>query len=321
MPCLNQEVLFDIGKQLIEDGDSDAVIRFALSGKEPFQAMSKVFASVTTLGLFSNCFSIGWKDKCYAFRIRNNKPSFIWLLSSIGNSVTRLHINYGNIPSYRPIIEKIVAKKQLISFSAGNCCYQTFLDNFIPQISSTLKTFAIPSGRISSIIRDTVDLESVKVFKFGNKFALNHCQSSISIDNPYILIRGRNPPSPYLSSMKYLTFNFFSIDDLMKYFPSIEFSECKVPEPNECFSFLTEFEMMKNIGSTIHLINKTNKALSKKLRSLYPTEDRWEAAKSLRQPIYHDFEYDDSNPNKFYFQKIIPSAGSQSTMFEIQIFK
>uniref|UniRef100_A0AC34G3Z7 Uncharacterized protein n=1 Tax=Panagrolaimus sp. ES5 TaxID=591445 RepID=A0AC34G3Z7_9BILA len=47
MPSLNQDVPFDIGQKLIENGDTEDVIRFGLSGKEPLKALGKLFAFIT----------------------------------------------------------------------------------------------------------------------------------------------------------------------------------------------------------------------------------------------------------------------------------
>uniref|UniRef100_A0AC34GBS6 Uncharacterized protein n=1 Tax=Panagrolaimus sp. ES5 TaxID=591445 RepID=A0AC34GBS6_9BILA len=60
MRRLTHEILFDIAKQLIENGNEEDVYKFALSGKEPFQATAKAFAAVTTLELYDDRFLIGW---------------------------------------------------------------------------------------------------------------------------------------------------------------------------------------------------------------------------------------------------------------------
>uniref|UniRef100_A0AC34FQM9 Uncharacterized protein n=1 Tax=Panagrolaimus sp. ES5 TaxID=591445 RepID=A0AC34FQM9_9BILA len=115
MPCLNQDLLFDIGKQLIEDGDSDAVIRFALSGKESFQAMSKVFASVTTLKLYYNQYSIGWDKQCSTFQLGNGKNFSKFIFFHIGNCIKNLHIDGAMVvfvEFYQPLFKKLLAKKR-----------------------------------------------------------------------------------------------------------------------------------------------------------------------------------------------------------------
>uniref|UniRef100_A0AC35GMU5 Uncharacterized protein n=1 Tax=Panagrolaimus sp. PS1159 TaxID=55785 RepID=A0AC35GMU5_9BILA len=99
MPCLIPEILFEIGKKLIEDGNSDTVIQFALSGKQQFQAMENVFASATALKLYADHFNIGWENKlCY---FSNNRLTKLLLNSNVNRIDTLFIEEY--IPEYQSV--------------------------------------------------------------------------------------------------------------------------------------------------------------------------------------------------------------------------
>uniref|UniRef100_A0A914Q0Y6 Uncharacterized protein n=1 Tax=Panagrolaimus davidi TaxID=227884 RepID=A0A914Q0Y6_9BILA len=109
MPCLIPEILFEIGKILIEDGNSDTVIQFALSGKQQFQTTKYVFASATTLKLYDDYYNIGWEKKLCKFS--NNRLEKL-LLNSSGNRVNTLFIEE-YIPEYQSVFDRIAEKKRM----------------------------------------------------------------------------------------------------------------------------------------------------------------------------------------------------------------
>uniref|UniRef100_A0A914PEL1 Uncharacterized protein n=1 Tax=Panagrolaimus davidi TaxID=227884 RepID=A0A914PEL1_9BILA len=121
MPSLIPEILFEIGKKLVKDGKSDAVIKYAFSGKEQLKTMKNVFASVSFLEFNETHYSIGWNDKsCCKFELNNDKPNSKFLMDNIGNSVINLEINRPFTilfrVMYRPIFQKIKAAKRKFFF-------------------------------------------------------------------------------------------------------------------------------------------------------------------------------------------------------------
>uniref|UniRef100_A0AC35EW98 Uncharacterized protein n=1 Tax=Panagrolaimus sp. PS1159 TaxID=55785 RepID=A0AC35EW98_9BILA len=60
MSCLIPEILFGIGKILIEDGNLKAINKYGVSGKESFNVLMNVFASITSVEIYDNQIGIGW---------------------------------------------------------------------------------------------------------------------------------------------------------------------------------------------------------------------------------------------------------------------
>uniref|UniRef100_A0A914QC05 Uncharacterized protein n=1 Tax=Panagrolaimus davidi TaxID=227884 RepID=A0A914QC05_9BILA len=119
MPCLSRDILFDVGEKIIENGDSDIVTRYTLSGKQSLQAMKNVSATVKHLELYEDHFIIGWDQKCYKL----HKPNLKFFTTCIGNSVIVLHINftiYGPNTKYQRIIDKVIDRKRMFLFYAFN---------------------------------------------------------------------------------------------------------------------------------------------------------------------------------------------------------
>uniref|UniRef100_A0A914QP93 Uncharacterized protein n=1 Tax=Panagrolaimus davidi TaxID=227884 RepID=A0A914QP93_9BILA len=114
MPFLNRDIIFAIGKKLVEDGNSVAVMKFALSGKKQLYEMRNVFASVTFLDLNEGYYGIGWGCKSGKFYYQNgDELPLKFFMDCIGDSIITLRLNYSNIrrTMYQPFIDKIVKKK------------------------------------------------------------------------------------------------------------------------------------------------------------------------------------------------------------------
>uniref|UniRef100_A0AC35GEV2 Uncharacterized protein n=1 Tax=Panagrolaimus sp. PS1159 TaxID=55785 RepID=A0AC35GEV2_9BILA len=187
MPALNREILFAIGKKLVEDGDSEDVIKFALSGKRTLQAMKNVFASISTLEIDQKCCAIGWGDPCCKFAFRNDKQHFKFLMHCIGNSVVDLRVNCSTFVDthqtiYNPIFDNMLVRRQLRSFSllVDGYAVRKFFGEFLVQFSSTLKNVKIPSEFMTRTFRDSFNLDSVNVLDSGNKNLLLFCCKTTS---------------------------------------------------------------------------------------------------------------------------------------------
>uniref|UniRef100_A0A914Q1E2 Uncharacterized protein n=1 Tax=Panagrolaimus davidi TaxID=227884 RepID=A0A914Q1E2_9BILA len=278
------ELLFDIGNKFVEDGESDALIKFALSGKLQFQAVVKVFDSITTLKLCETCFFIGGNDNpCCKFGLKTDNPQSPILVQLIGNSIKNLQLNCnisdGKCQMYQSFIDVIVAKKQLTSFSADVCCSRTFLAEFLPHFSSTLKNLVVPSKLMSAAFCDSFDLDSLTVL---NTMELNFsmlCKtlslklSYIQLDDP-IIQRYEHPVShneqinPHLSSVKeftiddiYICYHIDRFETTITDFPSLKSLNYNIAMKNGIFSigilrnhisrFTTIINQSKNVPSKI----------------------------------------------------------------------
>uniref|UniRef100_A0AC35GY02 Uncharacterized protein n=1 Tax=Panagrolaimus sp. PS1159 TaxID=55785 RepID=A0AC35GY02_9BILA len=340
MVCLNSDVLFDIGKKLIEDGDSDAVIKFFLCGKQQFQAMKNVFSSVSTLKLYRKYYEIGWDKNCTKFDVGSSQSHLPFLMLLIGNCVKNLHLDDHFLLQWSPyltVAEKISKTKQLISFSAGEYCTRTFLDEFFPQFASTLKNVMIPSTSMTATFRDTLKLDSLTIFEpMGYNFTSFCCKTvSLNIHSAasfllklFLRIPDTVQISPHLSIIKNLTFNdkhfYFprqAVNELMRCFPALE-----------CLKFDVLMELRKNdtLGPKYRIFNnmgyfKETLKLAKKLPSK-TTIIFHKCHEDLQFPTLNEcvanFDgYYGTLSNLYCFRQIISSTvdGSQSTTLEIHI--
>uniref|UniRef100_A0A914PCY4 Uncharacterized protein n=1 Tax=Panagrolaimus davidi TaxID=227884 RepID=A0A914PCY4_9BILA len=119
LPSLNNDILTDIIKQLLKNGNQDSVIQFGLSGKEPLKALIKVFALIKHVVLYDDYYTFGLDgNKCCELYIYDkNEPYFRSLMLFIGDSVTNLHMDFSkesSVEFYHPFLGKISEIKTLV---------------------------------------------------------------------------------------------------------------------------------------------------------------------------------------------------------------
>uniref|UniRef100_A0AC35FPA7 Uncharacterized protein n=1 Tax=Panagrolaimus sp. PS1159 TaxID=55785 RepID=A0AC35FPA7_9BILA len=161
MPCLIPEILFEIGKKLIEDGNLKAIIQFGFSGKESLNVLKNVFASISTIKIYDNQIGIGWNQTCSNFGAEKIPKCF---LNCIGGNVKCFYIELKINPIFQTIIDKIISKKQLVSFSAGinsYCINNLNIYKILPTFSLTLKDLEIPAAAISLNLRMSLQPENL----------------------------------------------------------------------------------------------------------------------------------------------------------------
>uniref|UniRef100_A0A914QLD1 Uncharacterized protein n=1 Tax=Panagrolaimus davidi TaxID=227884 RepID=A0A914QLD1_9BILA len=269
MPCLIPEILFEIGKKLMEDGNSDTVIQFALSGKQQFQTMKNLFASATTLKLYADYYDIGWENNLCKFP--NNRLAKL-LLDSNGNRVDTLFIEK-YISEYQSVLDRIAEKRQLTSIYVSNkfCSNPSYMINYLPILSSSLKNMSIPS----CLMNEKFQFNEFQYLKFCCKTDLLEFSSDYGIFQFFFDLDYMKSfqCSPHLSSVKQLTFNgyifekWFNLDcdKLMNCFSLIEIFKFNIlTEPFDhryLFGFLSV--LRRSIKLFIDNIKKATKVPSK----------------------------------------------------------
>uniref|UniRef100_A0AC35F9B4 Uncharacterized protein n=1 Tax=Panagrolaimus sp. PS1159 TaxID=55785 RepID=A0AC35F9B4_9BILA len=143
MPSLNRELLFDIGRKLVEDNEQDAVYRYGLSGKASFEILRNIFASVKVLKLFNDHYAIGWDNRKLC-RFNFNGPHLKLLLNYVGEPVKDLHLGCKNMPMYSSVISKVISAKNISSFTADVKSDYIFASVLFASISNTLEEVKIP---------------------------------------------------------------------------------------------------------------------------------------------------------------------------------
>uniref|UniRef100_A0AC35F538 Uncharacterized protein n=1 Tax=Panagrolaimus sp. PS1159 TaxID=55785 RepID=A0AC35F538_9BILA len=356
MPCLIPEILFEIGKKLIEDGNSDTVIQFALSGKQQFQAMENVFASATALKLYADHFIIGWENKlCY---FPNNRLAKL-LLNSNGNRVDTLFIEK-YIPEYQSVFDKIAEKKQYIpeyqsvfdriaekkQLTAVYVSYKfssnpSYIIDCLTILSSSLKNMTIPNCFMNEIFRDSFKLKSLTLTEFNDFQYLNFCCKTDILEftsdfDVYQLFSDLDLDmksfqcSPHLSSVKQMTFSgsFFKqwfhlkCDKLMDWFSSIEIFKFNIvtkPVDNRLRAF--------DISCFLSILKHYIKLFIDNIKEATKVPPKINVT-FLKvgfmnfddcKFICQDFDVSESNSTFYCFEKTIKSAGSESTILGIQI--
>uniref|UniRef100_A0A914YZF5 Maturase K n=1 Tax=Panagrolaimus superbus TaxID=310955 RepID=A0A914YZF5_9BILA len=338
MACVNQDLLFDIGKLLFEDGNRKDFFKFALSGKEPFQAMKKYFSTFTILELYDNYYVIGREEeKCLTYKFRNDEPHSKFLLYHVGNCVQKLHIKAYFIKRqlYQLLFDKIVAKKQLISFSAAPSCDTTFLNEFLPKFSSTLKNVIIPNIKMTRILRDTLNLDTLTIScQSFFSFVSFCCKTSTLVINNGLLPLSKWIPdsdkiSPFLSSIKEITFNetefhitVASLFKITKYFSSLESLNFIISiEESVSRVATTERKIKWSIAELVEVMNVKNILIPEKVTFFF-----YKSIKATIPDLCHwkkyfiGFDYDETNSDFYCFRKLYQTAdSSQTKTFEIQI--
>uniref|UniRef100_A0AC35FCP7 Uncharacterized protein n=1 Tax=Panagrolaimus sp. PS1159 TaxID=55785 RepID=A0AC35FCP7_9BILA len=295
MPALIPEIFFAVGKQIIENGDSENnLTKFALSGKESLNAVKKVFAAVATLKIYDgNDFEIGWDKQCTKYNINEFPESWIYL---IGGSVTKLHVEKEINGFFRPIINIIFKYKKLISFSAGSgsCCSKTlFLDKFLPTFSTTLEELTIPKQTISKILCDTLGPKSLTLL-----YDFHQC------DKRFLLKTAKN--SLLTSSVKHLTISTYpySLPSRPQYFEFIVelFPSLKTLNFSVKYGMYIELSFLSDIQIFIEIIKRSTTFPSKIVYTVSHKEEFFNNGIKLQsvRDFLKDFEYDDSSNPTFY---------------------
>uniref|UniRef100_A0A914QFL6 Uncharacterized protein n=1 Tax=Panagrolaimus davidi TaxID=227884 RepID=A0A914QFL6_9BILA len=340
MPSLIPEILSDIGNELIENKDSNAINRFALSGKMPFQTMIKLFSSVETLEIHEMHYIIGWGAKCFRIDFEFTEPPLKFLLNCSGNLITRFYIkNYfsnAQQKMYQPIFDKIIAQKQLITFTISDDIYKcntALFDEFLIHFSSTLKNLSIPSKCLTPKFRDSFNLESLTIVDFVDDRLLLFCcktssltltfdQSPLKKYKKFFLQNHRNGPSLFSINELILDYtndcfcllNFGCFENCMKFFPSIKLMK-----------FNVSFKSLDNIQSIILYCTKFINGSIKVPTKVIIEFKRQKGAICLGyhrcKEICTDFETYESNSKFYCFRRIVLTAGNESTIFEVQLPK
>uniref|UniRef100_A0AC35FFW2 DUF38 domain-containing protein n=1 Tax=Panagrolaimus sp. PS1159 TaxID=55785 RepID=A0AC35FFW2_9BILA len=340
MSCLNRDIIFAIGKKLVEDGDPVAIMKFALSGKKQLYEMRNVFASVTFLDLNEGFYGIGWGRKSGKFYYQNGEELPLkFFMDCIGDSVINLHLNFSHIrrTMYQPFIEKIVENHKLVKFSlsAETLMQQTFLDEFLPQFAATLKHVSIPSSCMTPKFRDSLDLESLTILdQFDFELPLFCCKTtSLTLadkNNPYPngsyndFVAKYPILNPGLTSIKRICFklDFYDYEicrilftDLINYFPSVELIQFTFP-------LIIKNFVLNYIQFYTYVIQKSIKVPPKVVI------DFWKVGETIDwfdldgwKEVCVDFELDESLANFYCFRKSIQSGGDESAVLEVQIPK
>uniref|UniRef100_A0AC35GC51 Uncharacterized protein n=1 Tax=Panagrolaimus sp. PS1159 TaxID=55785 RepID=A0AC35GC51_9BILA len=275
--------------------------------------MKNVFASATTLKLYADHFNIGWQNKLCKFP--NNRIAIL-LLSSNDNRVDSIFIEE-YIPEYQSI------------FDIKN----------LPILSSSLKNMTIPNCLMDEKFRDCFKLKSLAVTKFvinGFQYLKFCCKtdllefsSDFGIDQFFsdLDYLESSQYSPHLSSVKQITFNgcFFEqrfnlkCDKLMDCFSSIEIFKFNLTKPS--FYRSTEFchsyfscLLKRNIKLFIDDIKKATHVSPK----INVTEVGFLDFNNCKF-ICKNFDANESITDFYCFKKTIKSAGSESTVLEIQV--
>uniref|UniRef100_A0A914PED0 Uncharacterized protein n=1 Tax=Panagrolaimus davidi TaxID=227884 RepID=A0A914PED0_9BILA len=299
MPILIPEILFAIGKQIIENGKSENdVVKFVISGKESLKAARNVFASVKNLKINHCHFAIGWKKEYSEYNFLKIPKC---LMYCIGGSVKKLYIKQQINPFFQPIIDTVIEKKQLISFSTSSKFYECedilFLKNFLPQFSKTLKELSIPNQAMSGILRDSLRLKTL-IFQNG-------CNRGL-----YFMLRpfpNTNEKSPFLSSVEHLLFkdisghlhsSFDNYISVIKLFPSLK-----------RLDFITICKDLNSLEIDIKVLSK----LIKRTKYEFPQNVIYNVL--LQKPLLNEietillngvcskFKYDSSNPKYHCFER------------------
>uniref|UniRef100_A0A914QVG8 Uncharacterized protein n=1 Tax=Panagrolaimus davidi TaxID=227884 RepID=A0A914QVG8_9BILA len=304
MPALIPEILFAVGKQIIENGDSENDLsKFALSGKVCLNAVKKVFASVTTLKIYDgNNFDIGWDKQCTKYDIDEFPESWIYL---IGGSVTKLHVEKEINGFFWPIIDVISKHKKLVSFSTGSesCCSKTLLmDEFLPTFSTTLKELTVPKQSISKTLCDTLRPKSLTLLYDYHQY-----------DVHFFLKIAEN--SLLLSSIKHLTFYTYSgsLSSFPQYYElMIElFSSLKTINFTVKYGMFNELRFRSDIGTLIKTIKRSTTFPSKIVYTVSQEFMKDGIPFHLVRDFLKVFEYDDSsNPTFHCFRRTFQSKDS-----------
>uniref|UniRef100_A0AC34FLQ0 DUF38 domain-containing protein n=1 Tax=Panagrolaimus sp. ES5 TaxID=591445 RepID=A0AC34FLQ0_9BILA len=348
---LNHEVLFDIGKQLIEDGDAENVYKFAVSGKEPYKAMAKVFASLTNVELYTTYYTVGWKDKCCEFELGREKPHSKFLFNQIGNSVTTLHI-HSFVPLYQSILDKIVTKKHLDTlYVSDTACNNSVLYKFISRCPSTLKNVSIPNLKMTKTFRDSLNLQTLTISNFREPHFPRFCCKTASLEfsnrnefsflvaNFWHAVDIKHTISPHISTIKELTFNettFYwrilhegnQIDYilyLMKHFSSLETLKFNY---TWCGREKDYFDPLIYVKRRIRHLNDIIDTASQSQLPSKITCSFYKSTKNLVFPnlevlkkIFRHFEYDETPSDFHCFQRTLQSVGNKESIFEVKISK
>uniref|UniRef100_A0AC35FKN3 Uncharacterized protein n=1 Tax=Panagrolaimus sp. PS1159 TaxID=55785 RepID=A0AC35FKN3_9BILA len=317
MPYLIPEILFGIGKKLIEDGNLKAMIKFGFSGKESLNVLKNVFASISTIKIFDYQIGIGWNQKCSNFDGETFPKCF---LNCIGGNVKNLYIEREINPIFQTIIDKIISKKQLVSFSAGKnsyCSNTLKMDKFLPIFSSTLKDLKIPSR---ALVDEIIDSLHLKTLSLENCFNLN-------FQILYRCIKENGSTSKFFSSIKDIT-----IIDKTGEMTSFLYSANILINPN-C-SLQTFFFNMKYNG----YIKRDIQALTNEIKNsnYFPSNvvytvlsngvylnEEFTSVKylDLQRDICKDFIHESSNSRFHCFHQTFKTANSHDVLFKVLIPK
>uniref|UniRef100_A0AC34F696 Uncharacterized protein n=1 Tax=Panagrolaimus sp. ES5 TaxID=591445 RepID=A0AC34F696_9BILA len=290
MACLNSDILFEIGKNLVETGDQEAVYRFGLSGKEPWNALLKVFASVKVVVLTKEYYSIGWdENRLGNFYFNDSVPHSKALMNCIGVCVKSLHL-FERLPIYQQILENINAKQQLHTIYVDRLLPSNFFVlNLLKHHSKTLKNVSIPAECMNNKLQNLLILDSLIFLDyFGTQYCLHNCCKTTTLtlySQKWKLPGPELIKNPNFSSVKNLIINFADYGNILKMplFPSVE---------RVCYKWNTA-------GQLSDL--KVQKAL-----------EQIEASGNVA---------DKSHPAYYRFPNIIPPGDSDSVEYELILFK
>uniref|UniRef100_A0A914PP02 Uncharacterized protein n=1 Tax=Panagrolaimus davidi TaxID=227884 RepID=A0A914PP02_9BILA len=312
MPCLIPEILFGIGKKLIENGNLKTIVKFSFSGKESFNVLKNVFASISTIEIYYNFIGIGWDKEPYIFDVEEFPKSFMYC---IGGNVKSLYIEREINPIFQTIIDKIISEKQLISFSAGKGSYFSNtlkMDKFLPIFSSTLKELKIPSRALNEEIIDSLTLQTLSL--------VNYFHFSLS----KLFIKCEKINSPFHASIQTLTFNdktgiLYLVKEKFKFLFQI-FSSLK----NIHFNMKYDGEIKQDLSALLELVKNagfsSNIVYTVLSNGMYLDSEN-DSNLAVCKNICKDFVYDSSNPMFHCFLQTFKAADSQETYLKVLIPK
>uniref|UniRef100_A0AC34FJV7 Uncharacterized protein n=1 Tax=Panagrolaimus sp. ES5 TaxID=591445 RepID=A0AC34FJV7_9BILA len=218
---LNNDVLFDVAKALIENDDQEKVYLFGLSGGQPWNALRRAFGSVKIIELHDKYYKIGWDKKLATFEYAGDKPHAKSLLDCIGNTVKELRIDTKD-KIYYHVLATILHAKKLTSLTAYRKCSAKDITFFVLSCSSSLTNLKIAPALMTKDLQNqfttdtltlldmdgldffpyccktsTLVVENIKGYSLWRAFYIRY---KFSCDSGYIM-------SPHLSSITKVIFN------------------------------------------------------------------------------------------------------------------